>query len=150
MIQIIFLFIASFLVTAIFSSSLKVFFIEVSWTEVLTKGLVIPCFTWSVQLILSAILLTRARMLDYWTQLGWVCLIGSFVLLPAALYNFIAANPSETVSKVNVLASVFLMFAILIVRLRSRGFHLAWALSFLVVITINMSLYLYSIGRLTN
>lgn len=148
MIQIVLLFIASFLVTAIFSTSLKVFFADVPWSEVLTKGLVIPCFTWTVQFILSAVLLTRERMLDYWTQLGLICLIGSFALLPAAAYNFIATNPVEIVSKANVLASVVLMFGVLILRLRSRGFHIAWAFSFLLVISVNMSLYLYSVGRL--
>ena len=43
--KIILLFIGSFLV--VFSASLKVFFQEVSWREVLIKGLLIPCFTWT-------------------------------------------------------------------------------------------------------
>ncbi len=145
MIQIIILFIASFIVTAVFSASLKVFFTDVPWSEVLTKGLVIPCFTWTVQLILSALLLNTERRVIYWTQLGWVCLIGSFLLWPAAFYNVIASKPLVAVSVANVLASVLMMFVILLRRLRQREFHVGWALSFLLVICINMSLYLYSV-----
>ena len=143
--RIIALFIASFLITAVFSASLKVFFTEVSWNEVLTKGLLIPCFTWSVQLIASAVLLNSERRLVYWTQLGWVCLIGSFALLPAAFYNFASSQPLVMISVANVLASVVLMFVILSRRLWLRRFHFGWALSFMLVITINMSLYLYSV-----
>ncbi len=80
--KIILLFIASFLVTAVFSASLKVFFQEVSWREVLIKGLLIPCFTWTIQLILSAVFLKTQDRLTYWNRLGWVCLIGSIALLP--------------------------------------------------------------------
>jgi hypothetical protein len=145
MTRVITLFIASFLVTAIFSSSLKVFFADVSWNEVLTKGLLIPCFTWSVQLVASFVLLSRDRRLVYWTQLGWVCLIGSFALLPAAFHNFSSSQPLVIISVVNVLSSVVLMFVVLSYRLRHRGFHFGWAFSFLLVIAINMSLYLYSV-----
>ena len=107
--KIIFLFIGSFLVTAVFSASLKVFFQEISWREVLIKGLLIPCFTWTIQLLLSAAFLTTADRLTYWNRLGWVCLIGSIALLPAAFYNLRSATPSVWISIVNVLASVVLM-----------------------------------------
>jgi hypothetical protein len=65
------LFIGSFLVTAIFSASLKIFFQAVSWREVLIKGLLIPCFTWTVQLLLSAAFLKTEDRLTYWNRLGW-------------------------------------------------------------------------------
>src|SRR5262245_2202297 len=90
--KIILLFIASFLVTAVFSASLKVFFQAVSWREVLIKGLLIPCFTWTMQLLLSAIFLKTADRLTYWHRLGWVCLIGSIALLPAAFYNTLSST----------------------------------------------------------
>ena len=143
--RVIALFIASFLVTAVFSASLKVFFTEVSWSEVLTKGLLIPCFTWSVQLIASFVLLDAERRVVYWTQLGWVCLIGSFALLPAAFYNFASSRPLVMISVANVLASVVLMFVVLGHRLRQHEFHWGWTMSFVLVIAINMSLYLYSV-----
>jgi len=143
--RIIALFVASFLVTAVFSSSLKVFFNEVPWSEVLTKGLLIPSFTWSVQLIASFVLLSSERRLVYWTQLGWVCLIGSFALLPAAFYNFASSKPLVMISVANVLASVVLMLVMLSYMLRRRAFHWGWAISFLFVIVVNMSLYLYSV-----
>jgi len=50
------LFVLSFLVTAVFSVSIKTFFAAESWTLNLSKGLLIPCFTWTVQLLLSALI----------------------------------------------------------------------------------------------
>lgn len=143
--KIILLFIGSFLVTAVFSASLKAFFETVSWREVLLKGLLIPCFTWTIQLLLSAVFMDAKSRLRYWTWLGWVCLIGSFALLPAAFYNFLTAQPSVWISIVNVLASVVLMAITLHVLLRRDGFRWQWTLSWVVLIVINMSLYLSSV-----
>ena len=143
--KIILLFIGSFSVTAVFSASLKVFFQTVSWREVLTKGLLIPCFTWTIQLLLSAVFLDRKSRLRYWNRLGWVCLIGSLALLPAAFYNFLTVQPSVWLSIVNVLASVVLMAITLHVLLRRDGFRWLWTLSWVVLIVINMSLYLSSV-----
>ena len=143
--KIILLFIGSFLVTAVFSASLKVFFQTVSWREVLIKGLLIPCFTWTIQLLLSAIFLDGKSRLWYWNRLGWVCLIGSIALLPAAFYNVLTAQPWVWVSIVNVLASVVLMAITLHILLRRDGFRWLWTLSWVVLIVINMSLYLSSV-----
>lgn len=143
--KIIFLFVGSFLVTAVFSASLKVFFETVSWREVLVKGLLIPCFTWTVQLLLSAVFLKTADRLTYWNRLGWVCLIGSIALLPAAFYNLRAMAPWVWVSILNVLASVVLMAVTLHLLLQRAGFRWLWTLSWLILIITNMSLYLSSV-----
>ena len=146
LVNIAFLFAASFLVTSVFSVSLKAFFAAQSWSEVLGKGLLIPCFTWTVLLIASLFYLRGARRLIYWTQLGIVCLIGSFALIPAALYNFIAARPAPAISIINVLSSVILMFLTLYFRLQARQFDKFWAFGWMGVIVINMLLYIYSIS----
>lgn len=143
--SIIILFALSFFVTAIFSASLKVFFASESWRAVLVKGIIIPCFTWTVQLFLSAIYMNRERRTTYWMQLGYVCLIGSVALLPAAFYNLMATNASPVVPVINVLLSVCLMGVLLYLRLRSHGFKARWAMGWLVLISINMLLYLSSI-----
>ena len=143
--EIILLFIGSFLVTAIFSASLKVFFQNVTWREVLTKGLLIPCFTWTIQLLLSAVFLDGRSRLRYWTLLGWVCLIGSIALLPAAVYNFLTAQPWVWISIINVLGSVVLMGITLHALLLRDSFRPLWTVSWLVLIVINMSLYLSSV-----
>ena len=140
------LFALSVVVTAAFSASLKVFFAAERWGVVLAKGLLIPCFTWAVQLALSAIYLRGARRLVYWEQLGVVCLAGSAALLPAAAYNFAAGSPRPLVSALNVLASVALMGLMLYGRLRPRGFAARWALGWIALICVNMALYLYSIS----
>jgi hypothetical protein len=139
------LFLLSALVTAIFSTSLKVFFHEIPWSEVLSKGLLIPCFTWTLQLLLSLLLLNSANRMIYWKQLGWVCLIGSIELLPADFYYFLFPQPFVVISVINVLTSVGLMVALLHLRLKAREFHWRWTASFVVLIIINMSLYLYSV-----
>ena len=143
--KIIALFIGSFLVTAVFSASLKIFFQSVGWREVLIKGLLIPCFTWTVQLLLSAVFLKTGDRLTYWNRLGWVCLIGSIALLPAAFYNLRAATPWVWISVFSVLASVVLMATMLHFLLRRAGFRRLWTLSWVVLIVINMSLYLSSV-----
>jgi hypothetical protein len=143
--KILLLFLASFVVTAVFSASLKIFFQEVSWREVLIKGLLIPCFTWTIQLLLSAAFLKSDDRLTYWNRLGWVCLIGSIALLPAAFYNLSSPAPWVWISILNVLASVVLMAVTLHFLLRRAGFHWLWTLSWAVLIVINMSLYLYSV-----
>ena len=143
--KILILFGASFLVTAIFSASLKVFFVTVTWREVLLKGLLIPCFTWTIQLLLSALFLNREDRLIYWNRLGWVCLIGSIALLPAAYYNYRTLEPFVWVSIFNVLASVVLMAVTLHFLLRRASFRWQWTLSWVVLIVINMSLYLSSV-----
>lgn len=140
------LFASSFLVTAVFSASLKTFFAAESWTEVLVKGLVIPCFTWTVQLVLSALYLNAERRIVYWTQLGVVCLVGSLALLPAAFVNFAHASPPPSLSALNVLLSVVVMATCLHRRLRARGFAPRWTVGWVVLICINMSLYLWSIA----
>jgi len=139
------LFIGSFLVTAVFSASLKVFFQEVSWREVLIKGLLIPCFTWTIQLLLSAAFLKAPDRATYWNHLGWVCLIGSTALLPAAFYNLRSVTPWVWISILNVLASVVLMAATLHILLRRSGFRWLWTLSWVILIVVNMSLYLSSV-----
>jgi len=120
-------------------------FQEVSWREVLIKGLLIPCFTWTVQLLLSAAFLKTEDRLTYWNSLGWVCLIGSIALLPAAFYNLRSAKPLMWISILNVLASVVLMAVALHFLLRRAGFRWLWTLSWVVLIVINMSLYLSSV-----
>ena len=143
--SIVVLFVLSFLVTAVFSISIKTFFAAESWTLNLSKGLLIPCFTWTVQIVLSAFLLSGAERLFYWMQLGVVCLIGSFALLPAAVYNFINSHPSPFVSIVSVLLCVFIMCVTLYFRLKP-GFNLLWTLGWMATIFVNMSLYAYSIS----
>jgi hypothetical protein len=140
------LFVLSFLVTAVFSVSLKTFFTAESWTLSLSKGLLIPCFTWTVQLILSAILLRTEHRIIYWTELGTACLVGSVALLPAAFYNLLAASPQPLLSVANVLLSVAVMCVTLYLRLKPRRFDPLWTVTWTITIIINMSLYLYSIS----
>lgn len=143
--NIVILFVLSFLVTAVFSVSLKSFFTPEAMTRDLSKGLIIPFFTWTVQLILSAFLLRDEERLFYWTQLGVICLIGSIALLPAAFYNLAVENPLPAVSIASVLLCVAIMCITLYFRLKPRGYSLLWTIGWTLIIIINMSLYAYSI-----
>jgi hypothetical protein len=83
------------LVTLLFSGSLAVLAAHATLREVLIVGMVVPSFTWIVQLSLSAILLNHAARGRYWSALSRICLLGSVALLPAAAVNcnFRAARP---------------------------------------------------------
>ena len=140
------LFFFSFLVTAVFSVSLKTFFGGDRWLFDLSKGLIIPFFTWIVQLGLSALLLRGDERFFYWTQLGVICLIGSVALLPAAFYNFIVPAPSPFVSIVSVVICVAIMCVTLYFRLKPRGYSPLWTIGWTGTIIVNMSLYSYSIN----
>jgi len=140
------LFVLSFLVTAVFSVSLKTFFADETMTRDLSKGLIIPFFTWTVQLLLSAFLLRGAERIFYWTQLGIICLIGSVALLPAAFYNFAVDTPSPLVSIGSVLLCVAIMCVTLYFRLKPRDYNLLWTIGWTLTIIVNMSLYAYSIN----
>jgi hypothetical protein len=144
--NIVILFALSFLVTAVFSVSIKTFFAAESWTLNLSKGLLIPCFTWTVQLVLSALLLRGAERIFYWTQLGVICLVGSVALLPAAFYNFAVEAPSAYVSIFSVLLCVAIMCVTLYFRLKPRSYNLLWTIGWTATIIVNMSLYAYSIN----
>lgn len=144
--NIVILFVLSFLVTAVFSLSLKRFFDAETMTRDLSKGLIIPFFTWTVQLVLSALLLRGEERLFYWTQLGVICLIGSIALLPAAFYNFAVAAPLPFVSIASVLLCVAIMCVTLYFRLKPRGYNLFWTIGWTATIIVNMSLYAYSIN----
>jgi hypothetical protein len=140
------LFLLSFLVTAVFSVSLKTFFAGETWALNLSKGLLIPCFTWTVQLVLSALLLDGADRLFYWTQLGLICLVGSVALLPAGFYNFLVDAPSPFVSIFSVLACVAIMCVTLYFLLKPQKFSPLWTLGWTATIIVNMTLYAYSIN----
>ena len=144
--SIVILFILSFFVTAVFSVSLKTFFASESWTLNLSKGLLIPCFTWTVQIVLSALLLRGAERIFYWTQLGVICLIGSIALLPAAFYNFAVGSPSPSISIFSVLLCVTIMCVTLYFLLKPRQYNFLWTLGWTATIIVNMSLYAYSIN----
>lgn len=143
--NIIILFVLSFLVTAVFSVSLKTFFTAEAMTRDLSKGLLIPFFTWTAQLILSALLLRGEERLFYWTQLGVICLIGSIALLPAAFYNFAVENPLPIISIASVLLCVAIMCVTLYFRLKPRHYNILWTIGWTATIIVNMSLYAYSI-----
>jgi hypothetical protein len=144
--NIVVLFVLSFLVTAVFSLSLKTFFGGESLLLDLSKGLIIPFFTWTVQLVLSALLLGGAERLFYWTQLGVICLVGSIALLPAAFYNFASGHPAPLVSIVSVFSCVAIMCATLYFRLRPHSYNPLWTIGWTATIVVNMSLYAYSIN----
>ncbi|HEY2882483.1 MAG TPA: hypothetical protein VGJ15_08620, partial [Pirellulales bacterium] len=83
--QTIALFIVGALVTALFSGSLGALAAHAGMAEVLWVGMVVPSFTWVVQISICYLLLAAEPRQLYWNDLGWVCCIGSVALLPAAL-----------------------------------------------------------------
>jgi hypothetical protein len=137
-------FLAGGAVTAVFSGSLARLTSKADLAEVLAVGMIVPCFTWVVQLAASAAAMNSDRRRIYWDDLGRICLLGSVALLPAALANLALAEPPRWASVVNVLLSVVLMAVDLFRRSWRHGTHPAWPASWCLTITVNMLLFLWS------
>lgn len=132
------------LVTAVFSGSLVKLAVHIPLAEILTTGMVIPTFTWGVQLGASGIGLSGERRQQYWNSLSQACLVGSIALLPAAGMNFLAANPPGWFSALNVLMSVALMGWILFHKSAAHQLPRCWPVSWCFTICINMALFLWA------
>jgi hypothetical protein len=137
-------FIAGGIVTAVFSGSLAVLAVHARWMEVLAVGMIVPSFTWVVQSIASFILLPLAKRRIYWGDLGRICLLGSFALLPAAIANLCVPGVPLSLSIANVLASVVVMAISLFVLSKRHGINLWWPTSWCTTISTNMCLFVWS------
>ena len=127
--------------TAPFSLALARLMTRDTFAQALAKGMVIPLFTWLVQLCVTAWCLSGVRRYEYAVHLGVVCTLGSVALWPAAVYNLTVSHPLPWVSVVNVLASVWLMFLELARRNRVLGLPRWLAPFFLATIHVNMALF---------
>ena len=131
-------------VTAIFSASLAALASHAGLAEVLTVGMLVPCFTWVVQLGASAFALPPSKRRYYWGDLGRICLLGSVALLPAAIANLCLLRAKLWLSAANVLLSVAIMGADLFRRSARHGIAAGWPLSWCLTITVNMMLFVWS------
>jgi hypothetical protein len=137
-------FLASVLLTAIFSYSLQKFLDE-SFTMLSLKTVLIPCFTWTILLISSYASMQREQWWRYVVISGWICMIGSAMLVPCGVYNFIAVMPDIRLSVISVAASVVLMSLLYYRNLPAAGVSLSWWWAFNILICINMTLFYLSI-----
>ena len=137
-------FLAGAAVTAIFSGSLAVLTQKVSWSEVLLTGMIVPSFTWVVQLSAALIGLRKTQRCYYCGDLGRVCVIGSVALLPAAYANLFVPFPVGWWSVVNVLLSVTLMGLFLFRFSARHGITPHWPASWCLMICVNMGLFLWA------
>jgi len=137
-------FLAGAAVTAAFSGSLAALAANAGPTEVLGVGMLVPCFTWVVQLGASGVALPAVPRRLYWGDLGRICLLGSVALLPAAVANLFVARTPLWLSAGNVLASVALMGVTLFRRSARHGIPSGWPISWCLTITVNMMLFLWA------
>ena len=138
--KVIALFVASVLLTAVFSYSLQKF-VPGSFVIFSLKTMLIPCFTWSILLITAYYHLQQEERIKYFLIAGWVCAAGSATLLPAGIYNFVRARPDLEVSVTSVLICVVLMSFLFYVLLSKEKISLRWWFGFNVLIGINMGLF---------
>lgn len=131
-------------VTAAFSGSLAVLAPNARLTEVLIVGMLVPSFTWVVQVSSATVGLSAARRRLYLGDLGRVCLLGSVALLPAAVLNLCRPTSPLWWSAANVLVSVALMGADLFRRSARHEIALGWPLSWCLTIAVNMGLFVWS------
>jgi hypothetical protein len=131
-------------VTSVFSGSLANLASNAGLVEVLTVGMLVPCFTWIVQLAASGLALPLSHRRQYWGDFGRSCLLGSIALLPAAIANLCLRQPPLWLSAANALASVALMGADLFRRSALHGIAAGWPLSWSLTIIVNMMLFVWS------
>ena len=137
-------FIAGAVVTAVFSGSLAMLAKHAGLVEVLAIGMMVPSFTWVVQMSASALRMMSTKRRLYWGDLGRICLLGSFALLPAAIANLCLPQAPLWLSAANVLASVALMAGDLFRRSARHGIEPGWPISWCLTISVNMSLFVWS------
>jgi hypothetical protein len=87
------LFAVGALITSVFSGSLTALTSDVGLVKVLAVGMIVPSFTWWVQLVASSIWLDHKKRQLYWAELARICVLGSVVLLPGAFANLVAPHP---------------------------------------------------------
>ncbi len=141
--KIISLFFASVLLTAVFSYSLKVFLKE-DFAIIALKTMLIPCFTWTVLLATAYYTLPQEQKLKYFTLTGWVCMIGSAMLVPCGIYNFLQGNPVIEISVGSVIFCVVSMSVLFYILLPKYALNLKWWMAFNVLICLNMLLFYLS------
>jgi hypothetical protein len=143
MLKIIVLFALSVLLTAVFSYSLNVFLHE-GFVTLTLKTMLIPCFTWSMLMLLAWVKLKDKRRYEYLYIAGCVCAIGSAALVPGGLYNFIATDPDVRISVVSVLVCVAIMSISFYILLRKKRFSSFWLWAYNILIVINMTFFYLS------
>ncbi len=140
----IFLFLLGGAVTAVFSGSLDVPAVNAGFLEVIALGMLVPSFTWVVQLTSSLLSMKAVDRSRYWAALGRACALGSFALLPAAVANLTVEGISPYWSAVNVIASVVVMAWDLLRQCRLAGISAGWPVSWCVTISLNMTIFVWS------
>lgn len=134
-------FLAGGAVTAVFSGSLVRLAVHADLAEVLKVGMLVPCFTWVVQMTASAYAMPLEKWRRYWGALGRVCLIGSVALLPMGVVNLAVPGAPLWLSAANVLASVAIMAACLFPLSAKHGIAVGWPISWCITICVNMTLF---------
>lgn len=139
--QTVVLFAAGGVVTAFFSASLFRHAVNATFAEVLATGMIVPSFTWVVQLSTSGLLLPASTRDRYWNDLGHICFWGSVALLPAAIINALNLPHGLFLSALNVLVSVLLMAGMLFYRTRDNPISWRWPLGWCCTIALNMAIF---------
>ena len=143
--KVIILFLVSIFLTAIFSYSLQVF-LNKDYVTLTLQTMLIPCFTWLVLIVSASQKFKAERFIDYCTIAGFVCLVGSAVLVPSGVYNFTAVKPDIDYSIINVMACVFIMSILFYLLLRRNEFSIKWWWAYNILICINMGIF-YFVAR---
>ena len=137
------LFVGSVLLTSIFSYSLQPFLKE-DFLILTLKTMLIPCFTWTILILLSYKKLSFEKWKEFLLISGLVCIVGSALLVPAGIYNFISDSPLIIVSVISVLSCVVAMSGLYYRLLPTRDLSRYWWRAFNILICINMSLFYLS------
>ena len=142
MLKVFLLFFISIILTAIFSYSLKTF-LSLDYVALTIKTIIVPCFTWTILLLTAYKKLDGKEFLNYSLIAGVVCAIGSALLVPVGIYNFIEVKPNVNYSIASVLISVCCMSFLFFVLLRRNNFSLQWWWAYNILICTNMTIFYF-------
>jgi predicted DCC family thiol-disulfide oxidoreductase YuxK len=90
--------------------------------------LVIVGTGWASQLLLSALLLSREKVYDYWRHLVLIMVVGVLILIPCLLLCWLPVMPLSIVAMVSVLSSSLVMSRMHFQRVRYLGLSQGWTL----------------------
>lgn len=132
----------SILLTGMFGISLRSFFTDISKMQAATEMLLIAGTGWILQILL-AILMLRAKALDYIGHLGSIMVVGLLILIPSMLFSFFTGIATPLVPGVSVILSSGCMLYLHINRVRYLEMSQRWTISWFLFLQSTALFWVY-------
>jgi len=98
---------------------------------------------WTLQLIISLVILEKSAALDYMGNLGTIMTGGALILLPGILYSVIIQNSQSTILLFSGLVSALFMLIQYIKRVQYLQLSKSWILHGILILSTTTSIIVY-------